>query len=305
MIIIPFVPGSFASSIEYIIRKFSNEYYDSKLDDIDPCEHGSMHNFHKINHISTADDLYKEINTGYSNSEIITPIYPFKTLHAKETLELIINLKPNNTTILLIYIKDLKSAEINMLFQYYKISLGLNFGIEIFFGDNVTNIDQWSDNYTYWSDMDVWEQRENLSLFYEGWVQEWIAVKEEITVDNTVSSYDLLFNTRTTIDKIFQLCNLTKTNEHDLDSFLTKWREKQQYVIDEYAIINNIVDKTINNEEFNWTPLNIIAESIIQRKLRSQGYEIKCWQLNEFPTNALELNKLLTRIKIVENNGIQ
>ena len=36
-----------------------------------------------------------------------------------------------------------------------------------------------------------------------------------------------------------------------------------------------------------------MMEILIQKKLRDQGYEIKCDGLEEFPTDSMELHKLL------------
>jgi hypothetical protein len=88
--------------------------------------------------------------------------------------------------------------------------------------------------------------------------------------------------------------NLGLTSE--FDNFVNAWRLKQQYLLDEHAIIKNIVKFTISNTLYTWKKLNLISEAIIQRQLRDAGYEIRCYNLNELPTNSIDLHQLLDRV---------
>ena len=286
----PFVPGTFASTIEYVLRSFTKEYKEKRII-LEICNDGSMHSFKKMDHILSGDVLAKHILSSESTDTILTPIYPFKDLHADETVKLINETVSESTKIVFIYNNDIESAEITMLFQYYKIAIGLGLGFNIFCGNNQDNITNWNSNYTHWSNMQVWELREWLSIFYPLWIKEWVTAINYNPRGIKISTNDILNNTSNTFKKIINYCELTE--DIPVDNFATEWREKQQYVLDEYILIKQIVDCLILNRELSWRKLNIVSEAIIQQKLRSNGFEIKCWGLNEFPTDTKTLGSLL------------
>jgi hypothetical protein len=125
-------------------------------------------------------------------------------------------------------------------------------------------------------------------------VQEWINSCTQVP-DHwlKVSNVDFLNQPEQSVDSILEFCGLTK--KPGIEEFFCEWKQKQQYVIDEMELINNIVKSTVEQTQFTWQPLNIIAESMIQQKLRSAGYEIRCDGLNIFPTDAKTLYNLLEK----------
>ena len=293
MICIPFVPGTFAMTIEYVIRTYTDEYINCRLD-ASIAPDGSMHSLidtanDKQNHIIRANNILPAIATTTENT-VLTVIYPMVDLCAIDLLELIVNNKKDNDKLILMYIDTIECAEINMLFQYHKIAVGrylhLAQGLGIFCSDNSI--------FSNWSDMRVWELRQRLSLFYTKRITEWVNVRD---YNNTnvlkIKSSDMLTKTADTLKTIIHYCGLTLASSDKLENFSVKWRSKQQYVLDEYQLINNIVDAVINNQQLIWQPLNIIAESIIQQKLRASGCDLNCYMLDEFPTTADSLRALI------------
>lgn len=290
MINIFFVPGMFGSTLEYMLRNYTEEH--------DPLEgyiidDGSMHSFRKEYHPGSGSDLLSDY---HPDIKISTPIYPF----SEKKLNEILAIWPGDLTTsknIFIRAEDLHSAELNMLFQYHKISKGIvNAGLEIFCGNNTSLITNWNEKYSHWSQMEVWEIREWLSLFYPEWVSEWINIEnstDKINDKLIVNNKDILNNISHVFLQIVEYCELTLKN--DYSSFIKEWREKQQYIVDELNLIDNIVTSTIKNEYFNWhnCRLSIISEAIIQKRLRDSGYNIKCYNLNTFPTNSAELHSII------------
>jgi hypothetical protein len=194
----------------------------------------------------------------------------------------------------LLYAENLADAEINILFQYHKICVGLNKTLEIFCRNNTHNIVNWNKDYQHWTDMQLWEFREWFSLFYVSWIQEWIDSQTQVPAHwLKIRNVDFLNQPEQLVDTIIKFCNLT--SKPGIEEFFCEWKQKQQYVINEMDLINNIVKLTIERTTFTWQPLNIIAESIVQQKLRSAGYEIRCDGLNIFPTDAETLYNLLEK----------
>ena len=287
MIHVFFVPGMFGTTIEYVLRTFTLEY-----DSIDGVilPDGSMHSICKELHITQGDMLagLKKIQP----RSITTPIYPFKDLHLPEIL---VHHEPylgEKSRPILIYGSDLRSAELNILFQYHKIAADR--GLDIFCYKNSHNIINWNPTYTHWKQMRPWELREWFSLFYAEWVQEWIQSQHQISDSFLkITNTEVLYDTEKALTKMINHCGLTL--DGDLGSFVTKWQMAQQYIVDEFHLLDQIVNSTINQTKFAWQPTHVIAEAIVQQRLRTHGYEMRCDGLDVFPTDSETLYNLLEK----------
>jgi hypothetical protein len=290
MIHVFFVPGMFGSMIEYVLKSHTLELIPIQASIRDD---GSMHGYSKNFHPTTL----KELQQGLSNDiDITTPIYPCEEMHLEGIIQIFRNSLSGweNHSKFIIHAPDLRWAEINLLFQYYKISLGLKMGMDIFSGNNSENIARWNPDYTHWQQMKPWEYREWFSMFYENWVQEWINIDDDLTDGfMRLTNQEILENTKNVLSDMIKFCNLTPGP--NLYSFLESYREKQSYVLDEYAHIEHAVKSILNDTEYKWPKLSIIGESIIQRKLRSAGLEIRCDRLDDFPTHSVKLKELTYR----------
>ena len=291
MIHVFFVPGMFGSTLEYVLRNYSNEYTSV---DAEVLPDGSMHSFGKECHAINQQDLDSKLKHLDENS-ITSPIYPFQTLHLPEILEKYTEYINGASKEILIHAANTRDAELNMLFQYHKIATGcLQKGLDIFCSGNEHNITNWNANYQHWHQMRPWELREWFSLFYVAWVQEWIESQHQVGADfYKVSNIELLENLPRVVRDIFRHCDLTESS--GLDEFAVHWRSKQQYIMDEFDLLDRVIECTINNVPFSWNPVNIIAEAIVQQRLRANGYEIQCDGLDVFPTDSATLYNLLEK----------
>ena len=306
MIFLFFVPGMFGHTTELVIRKFSNEYnkikdstFQSSILDTPVTsliqEDGSLHSFRLEMH----DIDYNNIPTPKSNS-IITPIYPGEFLELEEIADKFSNFDQyHNSPRIVMYADSLEAAEFNMLVQWKKVVPLLHCGEKIMFENFNNNINQWNKNYTSFKDAQRWEIREWFSLSYPKWVSKWMYSHKPL--DSTylkISNNDYLNTTQDCFKKIFDYCNLTfdQSLAAEYNDFINVWQSAQQPIVNEYTIVNNIVDAVIKKYEYNWNDLNIIQESIVQKKLKDHGLELKCWGLNTFPTNTAQLNNYLERL---------
>jgi hypothetical protein len=298
MIQIFFVPGMFGSTIEYISRSYSNELtpvVGSILAD------GSMHSFKKLAHpasIRHLDEFFKlgRLSALGTSPEIMTPLYPFRDQHLPGILDYFNQHSVGDELRILMYADNVRAAELNMLFQYHKISIGCyTRGLDIFCYGNEHNITSWNTDYTHWSQMKTWQLREWISLFYVDWVSEWIDSVHQVGPEFlTFKNTDFLYNPVATSGDIFKHFKLTK--KPGLDKFLEQWQQAQQYVINEFDLLDQIVDCVIANQPLEWQPISIIAEAIVQQRLRTNGYEIQCDGLDKFPTDAIMFNTLLEKV---------
>jgi hypothetical protein len=283
----------FASTLEYMLRNFTADFEDVKGQ---ITSDGSMHTFWKEFHIDSLKDLDK-----FSEKiKISTPLYPFSDADFNEILaQWPGNL--NKSKNICIRAKDIRDSELNLLFQFYKIVKGtLNIESAIFGKDSSKNFAKWNPSYLHWSDMQKWELREWFSTYYPDYVTEWIDVEKDINQFNNfllINNIDILNNLDVEFTKIINHCGLTEDKTKEYFDFISNWIRAQQYILKEFELIDKIVKKTLENLEFDWSDdrLCIISECIIQKRLRDSGYEIKCHNLNNFPTNSEQLYKLLEK----------
>ena len=52
------------------------------------------------------------------------------------------------------------------------------------------------------------------------------------------------------------------------------------------------MDNFKSNSDFSWNKLSIVGEAIVQSRLRKQGLEILCYNLNQFPTDIYSLKQV-------------
>lgn len=294
MIHIFFVPGMFGSTVEYVLRCYTSEYTPIAAS---ISSDGSMHTFGKEFHLYHMADVLDFVSENKKLNGITTPMYPFRKNHLPEILEVMQPCITDQASCILIHADTLRDAELNLLFQYHKIANGTEYklGLDVFCGENQHNIKSWNQTYQHWSEMHPWELREWFSIFYPGWVQEWIDSKQQ--VDNKwlqISNANFLGDPLTSLEQIINFCKLTV--KPGLDQFVLDWKHAQQYIITEFDILDKIVHNTVNNVLFEWDKVNIIAEAIVQQRLRSLGYEIRCDGLNNFPTDSKTLSNLLEEV---------
>lgn len=302
MIHILFVSGTFGTTVQYAVRQFNKNLVDHRILRTQNkliLPDGSMHSFIKSGHYGLLQDLNDFLDNKIDQDIVVTsPTYPMIDAHAEPIIKLFNERRPNDKYIF-IYVADVDQAEITILAQYYKIANGqLNMSIGSICGNNQHDIIHWNSEYTHWSQMQSWELREWVSMFYPDWIQEWIDAKKFIPETwLPISSRDILANTRGILLDIIDHVGEFDTNlSNEFETFVSSWRLKQQYLLDEHNVIKNIVKFTVDNIPYTWKKLNVISEAMIQRRLRDAGYEIRCYNLNKFPTNSNDLYQLLSRI---------
>lgn len=99
---------------------------------------------------------------------------------------------------------------------------------------------------------------------------------------------------KNTIFDILDFYQLPIVNKDKIDEIHSTWKSKQFY-IDSDSQVHQIVTAILNNSELDWSSWNItfIDELCIQRLLFDNGINIKCWNLNTFPTNTKDFIPLL------------
>jgi hypothetical protein len=275
----------FGTMIEYVLTTFSSQH----AAELPVKSDGSMHDFRKQWHPNSSDKLI-----AWPDSGITTPIYPFQELHLPEILERFQEhyLSWNQDRKVLIYAPDLTWCEINLLFQYHKISQGLDLGLDIFLGSDPSMIKKWEPNAESWHDLKPWQWREWFSIFYPEFVQEWIQSPQH--VDDTwlcVANRDMLQDTEKSLALIADHCDVELVRP--IQEFCQEYIKRQYYIIREHDTINHIFNAVISDSPMTWKPLSIVAEAILQRKFRQHGFEWQCDGLDILPCDSVQFAELL------------
>jgi hypothetical protein len=160
-------------------------------------------------------------------------------------------------------------------------------------------IKNWGDQKTL-DTIEVWELRECLSLFY---YDQHVAESDLLNVDAFKNSFnncqfvdveELRDSFEPTIKKLIEYCELDLVR-NDFSYVFDSWIALQKHK-DKDKLVANIIDATLNKEYLEWPPLTLVDEAVIQYLLRKNGFEIKCYNINIFPTNSTELNKIIYEI---------
>ena len=290
-------PGMFGSTLEYVLSNIQQQKPLSK-DAI--CEDGSLHSFEKAAHI-WEESAIKYVDT-LSAWQIATIIYPNQTLEFPEIIERMPNQMPLKN--ILIYSPRRNTSELNLLFQYYKISTGQagrhrSQGLSNFTNHGSLDYQNWNSNYTSWDDMQTWEWREWFSFYYPGLISQWETSERQAPAKwLRISNMSILDDFEYAVWRMINHINIPVTDEqqNNLIDFALAWTQKQQYIVDEWRTINAILRSIDEDFYYSWQPLCVISEAIVQNRLRQRHIEIQCQDLNQFPTNTNDLQKLLKHV---------
>lgn len=150
-----------------------------------------------------------------------------------------------------------------------------------------------------WGGNSRWETRELLSFFLPD-----IVDNIKIEIDSNQSNPNIhnfykiipenfLLDITNEIKKLLIFFNLKKHNKFNLlESYVNDYL-LQQRNFKKFEKINTFITNTINNVPCTIDNLTIFSEAYIQSVLRQQGFQIQCYELNEFPANSIDLFKLL------------
>lgn len=151
------------------------------------------------------------------------------------------------------------------------------------------------------SSMEIWEVREFLSLYMVPQHLSETELNNILTYKNPklfkIEIRDLFDNFECTIRRLMRYCELPVVAK-DFDTIYSQWSPLQVHVQKD-VVVNNIVNATIAGNEYDWNEhkLSLIDESVVQMRLRDlHKLDLKCYNLNVFPTNTTDLKKLLFNV---------
>ena len=280
MTIVVYPPGAFGSMIEAVIRRFTKEH--KSLDSIQSNPDGSFHNYSRGAHVFEINNSITEID-----DRVFSAIYPgynknieqaFSDLNQHPSTKIAVRLENIDDMIrcwCLFSHKDRLLDRDNRLFQAI---------------NQPSNLQGWGK--TDFDDLEIWEKREYLSYVLDGIFDNTIRASYSIP-DNwyTINFNELLNFPESTFLRLFEARGWTWIDQMEFMEFAQTWRS-QQLKITETA--DRIIQLTAF-EESNNLQFDLMAQAVIQQQLRTQGFEIQCNGLNQFPDTAKKLQSLLQK----------
>jgi len=148
-------------------------------------------------------------------------------------------------------------------------------------------------------DLSPWIKREFLSFYLMPAWHDQVEYYNPAILQNynnnclIIDVTNLLYNFESTLKNIQNFFNLTYIKSISEIMPLHAAMLSIQSHLDQDIICNQIINKTIEGSNFDWQPLPLPSEGWIQWQLRNLKYEIECNELDIFPTNSIQLKKLL------------
>jgi hypothetical protein len=285
-ICILFNAGSYGTFVEWCLN-----YFTGTAEKISFNSNGNAHNFLGKNLTNFSRCLQ------YINSSDNFPIVRFHPKITKDE-DIIGNLKivneNFNKVIYLIPTKNSIAWNINNKFEKIWDEGWLKHN-EIQFADCLAGWD--NENLEH---MKPWELREFLSLYLypqhlaELELEKMQDIQKEFTKFQFITLDSLRDNFKDTIVSLLDYCELTPTQLDKVEKIYQEWISRQYHCYKD-IIINNIIDSVLSDNFYDWLDRNLtlVDEALIQYYLRQHNIEIKCYNLDVFPTNTTILRNYL------------
>jgi hypothetical protein len=168
--------------------------------------------------------------------------------------------------------------------------------------DTKINVDKIYNNWPVSKDVSIenipnWIKREFLSLYL---IPAWFAQVEWYHPSSwyhpkccVITVKQLLYDFESSIMRIKSHCNLEF--KKSIDGLLTLHQENlrlQKYTTQD-QICKEIIAAVVDGQPLVWDNITLTSEAWVQWELRNLGYEIQCHGLDIFPTNSIQLKKLI------------
>jgi len=158
-------------------------------------------------------------------------------------------------------------------------------------------------NITSFDQADIWQKREIIACYLGKYVphpnssvlslMDSSFIKQHQNNILTVNIKDLRDDFESTLTNIAKFSGIT-VHPDNLSLLKQHWIETQLYINADITV-KTIIDSILDEKYFKWNKLSLVEEAFVQHLLLKFGYEIRCYGLNEFPTNSTDLSKLLYR----------
>tara|TARA_R110000772_G_scaffold267770_1_gene392578 strand:- start:5 stop:1015 length:1011 start_codon:yes stop_codon:yes gene_type:complete len=152
-------------------------------------------------------------------------------------------------------------------------------------------------------DLEIWEMRELMSIYWDNRYKKsnllacWDKLTQVFKQVKFISLDDIKSDPLTTVSQYLDFVGINSINKGQLNTIINKWMSVQRNK-NKDTDVRNVVNAIINNKFIDWEDknFNLLEESYIQNELRNHNIEIKCFNLNVFPSNSQEIAPFLVKL---------
>lgn len=283
-----FPGGCYGTFIEWCLNYFSDPNFDQTLPF---TETGSSHKF-LGNHLLNCEVLTNNIDAGRR--------YNICRLHPKTE-------KEDNIIENCNFVKSVSNRVVYIYPGYDSFVWTINNKFEKVWAqgwlkhqesDITDNLKQWNSKSLEF--IEDWEIREFLSFYiYQQHVAECEVdhidlLKQKFNDFYFINVKEIRDNFETLIPSLLDYCGLPMIRNDQIENIYSKWADVQYHKNKDYEI-NKITNAILENQIYSWEDkdLTLIDQAFIQMNLYKNNIEIRCANLNKFPTSTKELEPFL------------
>jgi hypothetical protein len=142
----------------------------------------------------------------------------------------------------------------------------------------------------------TWQLREMISFEHHRLLRDTTQLYQpstEVGVIN-ISIRNLIDHFQNTLTGLFDELDIPMTHCDQLDRVESEWLGNEKFIGTDQLCLD-IVANTLASDTFYWSTdqLTLIDEAYVQYLLRQHQFELRCYGLDTFPTNSVQLKQLL------------
>lgn len=282
-ILIVYPGGAYGTFLEWCLSYFSGMLDDESMPfnfDTGSCHEFEGHPLDFPNTISSEEyfssDLIYPVARSHGNTNFSVHIKDYVERY-KDYAGYVINIVPDDQCRLLTFhnaIHKIKDLE--------------------YFTKNIENLCELSAADTHW------ERREKISFkikYFQNYSWYYGTGPNQLTI----TVYDIVYNLKNCLTSIFDKTKLSfdANRINKFDVIEQQWLGLQKFKhLDQ--LCHSIAKATATDNDLDWSDknLSVYDEAYVQMLLRDlHKFDLKCYNLNEFPTNSHDLRKLLINVK--------
>jgi len=159
-------------------------------------------------------------------------------------------------------------------------------------------VDRYQEQFEVKQPVPTWQLREMLSyrhgsdIYYTREYYQSVAARNNINI----AVVDLVSDFSNTLKTLLPKLGLCMLRQDELPKIETEWLSRQKFTkVD--SLCQHIVESVVQDKPHQWDAkeLTVIDEAYVQYLLRQQGIEIRCFGLDNFPCDSVQLQTLIYR----------
>ena len=159
-------------------------------------------------------------------------------------------------------------------------------------------VDRYQEQFKAKQPVPTWQLREMLSYRHGSDIYRTREYWQSVAAINNINIavVDLVSDFSNTLKTLLPKLGLHMLRQDELPEIETEWLSRQKFTkVD--SLCQHIVESVVQDKPYQWDAkeLTVIDEAYVQYLLRQQGIEIRCFELDNFPCDSVQLQTLIYR----------